>query len=307
MNNILKTQKLENVNLKMKLLNPEQNTFDAIMVDLTHRCNMECANCYIPNREIPDMDKNKLFEFVRKLPNRTFVRLIGAEATMRDDLFEIIQEVRKLGHRVSLTTNGLKLGREEYVEQLKEAGLRLVLLSMNGATDDNIYKILDSGKYATLKHRALKNLLKHKFIVNTGTIIAKGVNEKTIKDQVDLMCHYADVYNVKIPPVVRLRTIATLGRSMGNDHTYNFSDFKKVVCDKLEIDENYMQENKTQEIVNNMEGYVFKYKNVFIRLVDWAVDDEGVPDFGNEMRGRITENWQIAPFFHHVKENEYGY
>ena len=38
-----------------------------------------------------------------------------------------------------------------------------------------------------------------------------------------------------------------------------------------------------------------KYKNVFVRLVDWAVDDEGVSDFGNEMRGRITENWQIAP------------
>ena len=131
MNNTLKIQKLEKENLKMKLLDPEQNTFDAIMVDLTHRCNMECANCYIPNREIPDMDKDKLFEFVSKLPKRTFVRLIGAEATMRDDLFEIISEVKNLGHRVSLTTNGLKLGREEYVVKLKEAGLRLVLLSMN--------------------------------------------------------------------------------------------------------------------------------------------------------------------------------
>ena len=198
----------------MKILEPEQNTFDAIMVDLTHRCNMECANCYIPNRDIPDMDKTKLFELIDKLPNRTFVRLIGAEATMRDDLFEIIQGVRNRGHRVSLTTNGLKLGREEYVVKLKQAGLRLVLLSMNGSTDDEIYKVLDSGKYATLKHRALKNLMKHKFIVNTGTIIAKDVNEKTIKDQVDLMCNYADKYNVKIPPVVRLRTIATLGRSM---------------------------------------------------------------------------------------------
>ena len=139
----------------MKILEPEQNTFDAIMVDLTHRCNMECANCYIPNRDIPDMDKTKLFELIDKLPNRTFVRLIGAEATMRDDLFEIIQGVRNRGHRVSLTTNGLKLGREEYVVKLKQAGLRLVLLSMNGSTDDEIYKVLDSGKYATLKHLSL--------------------------------------------------------------------------------------------------------------------------------------------------------
>lgn len=291
----------------MKTLAPEKNTFDAIMVDLTHRCNMECANCYIPNRNVPDMDKSKLYNLISRLPNRTFIRLIGAEATMRNDLFEIISKVKEMGHKVSLTTNGLKLGREEYVLKLKQAGLRLVLLSMNGAIDDEIYKILDNGKYANLKHRALNNLLKHKFIVNTGTIIAKGVNEHTIEEQVDLMCDYAEKYKVKIPPVVRIRTIATLGRSMGNDHTYNFSDFKKVICDKLKIDEQYMEENKTQEVVNNMEGYVFKYKNVIIRLVDWAVDDNGVPDFGNEMRGRITENWQIASFFHHIKENEYGY
>tara|TARA_B100000085_G_scaffold281894_1_gene309349 strand:- start:987 stop:1859 length:873 start_codon:yes stop_codon:yes gene_type:complete len=290
----------------MKILAPEENTFDAIMVDLTHRCNMECANCYIPNRDIPDMDINKLFDLISRLPRRTFIRLIGAEATMREDLFDIIRGVRSMGHRVSLTTNGLKLGREEYVIKLKEAGLRLVLLSMNGAIDDEIYKILDNGKYATLKHRALKNLLEHKFIVNTGTIIAKGVNERTIKEQVDLMCDYAEKYKVKIPPVVRIRTIATLGRSM-EGHTYDFSEFKQNVCSQLNITEDYMEQNKTDEIVNNMEGYVFKHKNVMIRLVDWKINDEGVPDFGSELRGRITEDWKIAPFFHHVKENEYGY
>lgn len=276
------------------------------MVDLTHRCNMECANCYIPNRNIPDMDKSKLYNLISRLPNRTFIRLIGAEATMRDDLFEIISKVKEMGHRVSLTTNGLKLGREEYVLKLKQAGLRLVLLSMNGAIDDEIYKILDNGKYANLKHRALDNLLKHKFIVNTGTIIAKGVNERTIKEQVDLMCDYAEKYKVKIPPVVRIRTIATLGRSM-EEHTYNFSEFKQNVCKQLNISEEYMQQNKTDEIVNNLGGFVFKHRNVMIRLVDWKVNDEGVPDFGNELRGRITEDWKIAPFFNHVKKNEYGY
>ena len=240
------------------------------MVDLTHRCNMECANCYIPNRNIPDMNKSKLYNLISRLPNRTFIRLIGAEATMRDDLFEIISKVKEMGHRVSLTTNGLKLGREEYVLKLKQAGLRLVLLSMNGAIDDEIYKILDNGKYANLKHRALDNLLKHKFIVNTGTIIAKGVNERTIKEQVDLMCDYAEKYKVKIPPVVRIRTIATLGRSM-EEHTYNFSEFKQNVCKQLNISEEYMQQNKTDEIVNNLGGFVFKHRNVMIRLVDWKV------------------------------------
>lgn len=291
----------------MIFLEPEQNTFDAIMVDLTHKCNMECANCYIPNRDIPDMDKEKLFDFIKKLPSKTFIRLIGAEATMRDDLFEIISTVKKLGHKVSLTTNGLKLGQLDYVKNLKTAGLRLVLLSMNGCLDDEVYKKLDCGKYANLKHRALVNLLDNRFIVNTGTIIAKGVNEHTIKEQVELIDKYAAQYNVKIPPVVRLRTIATIGRSMGNDHTYDFEDFKEVVCEQLGITQKYLIDNETVGIRNNIEGFVFKHNNIIIRLVDWKVNDEGVPDFGNEVRGRITQDWKVAPFFHHVKENEYGY
>ena len=86
-------------------LQPEENTFSNVVIDLTHRCNMECANCYIPNRELPDLDKHKLYEFLKRLPNRTYIRLIGAEPTMREDIFEIISTIKNIGHRPSLTTN----------------------------------------------------------------------------------------------------------------------------------------------------------------------------------------------------------
>ena len=72
---------------------------------------------------------------------------------MRDDLAEIISKVKSLGHRPSLTTNGLKLAYEPYVVKLKEAGLRLLLHSMNGADDDEAYQVLDNGKWATVKVR----------------------------------------------------------------------------------------------------------------------------------------------------------
>jgi hypothetical protein len=44
--------------------------------------------------------------------------------------------------------------------------------------------------------------------------------------------------------------------------------------------------------------------SVLIRLIDWSVDEDGVPDRGNENRGRITPDWKVAPFFEHVKLNE---
>ncbi|MCP4377455.1 MAG: radical SAM protein, partial [bacterium] len=137
---------------------PEGSPFEAIMVDLTHRCNIECANCYLPNRDIPDMDVEKLIDLLQRLPRRTLIRLVGAEPTLRDDLCDIIRITRELGHSVSLISNGLKLARESYVIRLKEAGLSQVCISMNGADDDDIYRKLDNGKYAGVKTRALNNV-----------------------------------------------------------------------------------------------------------------------------------------------------
>ena len=50
--------------IKYKIYEPEDNPFDLLLADITHRCNMECANCYIPNRHITDMDVDKLYKFL---------------------------------------------------------------------------------------------------------------------------------------------------------------------------------------------------------------------------------------------------
>ena len=59
---------------------PEENPYETVIVDLTHRCNMACRNCYIPNRTIPDLDKDWLFLMLARLPRRTRIRLVGAVA-----------------------------------------------------------------------------------------------------------------------------------------------------------------------------------------------------------------------------------
>ena len=204
-------------------LEPEDNTFTNIVVDLTHRCNMECANCYIPNRDVPDLDKEKLYDALARLPERSYIRLIGAEPTMRQDLPEIITRVIKLGHRPSVTTNGVKLAQKSYVKKLKDAGLRLLLISMNGADDNDVYKILDEGKWATVKVRALNNIFAERLPINTGTIIAKGVNESTLKRQIDLFAEKALENNInfdtvkpysRITPVLRMKSVGAIGRYM---------------------------------------------------------------------------------------------
>lgn len=306
-------------------LEPEQNTFSNIVVDLTHRCNMECANCYIPNRDVPDLDKEKLFKFLSRLPSRTYIRLIGAEPTMRDDLPEIISKVKTLGHRPSVTTNGLKLAQPSYVKKLKDAGLRLLLHSMNGADDDEAYKELDNGKWATVKVRALDNIFAERLPINTGTIIARGVNEYVMNRQVEVFAERAIAneinFNItppynKITPVLRMKSVGMIGRYM-EGVSYTIDELTDMAVYRLGIDKSDIIKTSAGVVKAGpqsgeaLTSYMFPYETeagkVLIRLIDWQTDDDGVIDHDNPNRGRLTENFTVAPFFEHVKKNEYGY
>ena len=291
--------------MKYFKINPEDNTFDVLVADITHRCNMKCANCYIPNRNIPDMDSTKLYSFLKKLPKRVYIRLIGAEPTMRKDLCDIILNIKKRGHKCSLTTHGLKLSHRSYVRELKQAGLRSVLISMNGAHNDNIYKIIDNGKYATLKVKALHNCMLENMIINTGTIIAKGINECTILEQINLVRKKMKEtnYKSKVKPILRFKSVGKIGRYM-KDASYSLSElekqFKYYIRDVNRIDD---ITSPNHAILTNF----YEMEDMFIRLIDWSIDEEGVPDSKNEIRGRITKDWKITPFFEDVKVNEFGY
>ena len=306
-------------------LEPEQNTFSNIVVDLTHRCNMECANCYIPNRDVPDLDKEKLFEFLSRLPSRTYIRLIGAEPTMREDLPEIISKVKATGHRPSVTTNGLKLAQPSYVKKLKDAGLRLLLHSMNGADDDEAYKELDNGKWATVKVRALDNIFAERLPINTGTIIARGVNEYVMNRQVEVFAERAIANRInfnttppynKITPVLRMKSVGMIGRYM-EGVSYTIDELTDMAVYRLGIDKSDIIKTSAGVVKAGpqsgeaLTSYMFPYETeagkVLIRLIDWQTDDDGVIDHDNPNRGRLTENFTVAPFFEHVKKNEYGY
>ena len=137
------------------MMTPEENKFQILSIQTTYKCNMACANCYLGdmlnNPKFKDIDIVKFEEAISKLPKRCDVRFIGAEPTMNDNLFDMIEIARNYKHRPQILTNGLKLGQEDYVIKLKEYGINFLGLSMNGGLDDEVYKRFDNGKYAKLK------------------------------------------------------------------------------------------------------------------------------------------------------------
>tara|TARA_Y100000114_G_scaffold13630_1_gene10978 strand:- start:474 stop:1211 length:738 start_codon:yes stop_codon:yes gene_type:complete len=245
---------------------------------------------------------------------------------MREDIFDIIFMVKKLGHRPSLTTNGLKLAQESYVKKLKDSGLRLLLHSMNGADDDEAYQKLDNGKWATVKVRALENIFRHRLPINTGTIIAKNSNEHILGRQVELFVEKAKEAGIdfdktapykRIKPVLRMKSVGMLGRYM-KDSSYTMEELAGLASEQLNIPYETIINSKATAGVVKAGAYgeaetslLFTYKSsvgsFYIRFIDWSVDDDGVIDHDNPNRGRLTQNWNVAPFFEHVKRNEFGY
>lgn len=285
-------------------LEPENNIFHSIIADVTHRCNMVCANCYIPNRDIPDMDINKLKECISKFPKRTEIRLIGAEPTLRKDLPEIIKMIRDTGNRPMLNTNGLRLANNDFAEKLSDSGLRSLSLSMNGADYDALYLKTDNMLCAKRKMKALTNCVKNHIFVNINCLIMKGVNEQAIPRLIEI----AKQFDVKI--VLRFRNIAQLGRyTLEKDENYSYDELIEIVSGITNVDSDEIKKS------NNIDGYeeehnvLFRVPNskVWIKITDWCPNNSIIPDPNSKRRGRITQDFKVAPFFEHVKINEFGY
>ena len=89
-----------------------------------------------------------------------------------------------------------------------------------------------------------------------------------------------------------------------NGNLINATNGKAVSGDKnIEvIADNFQYSNNSKTLkVNGNAQVLIKSDNLKIKF------DEGVIDHDNPNRGRLTQNFTVAPFFEHVKKNEYGY
>jgi len=302
-------------------LEPENNIFQDVIVDVTHRCNMTCKNCYIPNRSIPDMDIDRMISAISKFPKRTMIRIIGAEPTMRKDLPEIIHRIKKSGHRCTLLTNGLRLANNQYVKNLKSHGLGHCYISMNGADNDDWYEAIDEMRCAKKKVSALENLVNNRFIIDVGTIIVRDINDEVIGRSLKLF-NNVNLHNV----VFRIKNIGYIGRIMSsNVKNYSESEIIDLICNQTGISKDYVYEWKSRPMYQNTEpeydNFMFPLvppdpnkplhrSGVWFKIASWGGvngDNNDVPLPSSTRRGRLTQEFKVAPFMEHVKINEGGY
>ena len=108
-----------------------QSIADSVMIEIADRCNENCIHCYQVQGQKGEMSTEEIKDLLDELADAgvLFLVLSGGEATLRDDLLEIIAHARKRRFAVDLFTNGLRI-TEELAAALAAQHLRCVEISL---------------------------------------------------------------------------------------------------------------------------------------------------------------------------------
>ncbi len=162
------------------------------LLRMTERCNLKCPICLasaLDNQpqsaataDVPDLNRERMQEFLRWRRGRGPLKidLLSAEPTLREDLFDIVREMKSLGHIVALHTNGVRLASDEYVRRLREAGVDEVHLQMDGF-DDAAYEKIRGARLTASKRRAMDNMERHDLATDIVMVIMPDTNEGQIR------------------------------------------------------------------------------------------------------------------------------
>ncbi|MBM9511287.1 radical SAM/SPASM domain-containing protein [Desulfogranum marinum] len=109
--------------------------------EITRRCNLKCVHCRSSSElkinDHPDfslVEAKRILDDIHSYADPVMV-LSGGEPLLREDVFDIAAYGTGLGMRMCLATNGT-LVTDETCRKIKETGIKMVSLSLDGASAD---------------------------------------------------------------------------------------------------------------------------------------------------------------------------
>ena len=156
---------------------------------VTYRCNNDCAHCYnARERNFPELTTAQWIRIIDRLwalgvPHLVFT---GGEATLRSDLPELIRHAESNGQITGLNTNARRLMDERYLQQLVEAGLDHVQVTVKSCSEQVHDEMMRAKGAFHQTIAGLKNALGSKLYVMTNTTMLQ-TNIHTLPDTLDFL------------------------------------------------------------------------------------------------------------------------
>jgi len=178
-------------------------------IALTYGCQNRCSFCYAasPDRGTgtPLMSTDEVRRVMEVIFHEAHVPSLsftGGEATLRRDLPELVQHAGRIGFRVNLITNGLRLADEAYAASLVEAGLDSAQVSLeagDAALHDRI--VARPGAFAQTV-AGVRNLQRLGIHVHTNSTLCPA-NAEEMVDLIRVVAHDLGLKTLSMNMVIR--------------------------------------------------------------------------------------------------------
>ncbi|NOH02197.1 MAG: radical SAM protein [Chloroflexi bacterium] len=156
---------------------------------LTYRCNNDCGHCYnARERTFPELTTDQWKRVLDQLwglgvPHIVFT---GGEATLRNDLPELIQHAESNGQITGLNTNARRLMDMDYVKRLVNAGLDHVQITVESCAPEVHDEMMHVKGAFRQTVAGVNNVLKTRLYVMTNTTMLK-TNVHTLPATLDFL------------------------------------------------------------------------------------------------------------------------
>lgn len=148
---------------------------------LSYRCNNDCAHCYnVSERDDPELTTAEWEQIIDRLwqvgvPHIVFT---GGEPTLRPDLPQLIAHAQANGQITGVNTNGRRLSDPKYVQQLVDAGLDHIQITLE-SHEASIHDDMVGRKGAWNQTIAgIRNVLNSRLYVMTNTTLLQENSEQ---------------------------------------------------------------------------------------------------------------------------------
>lgn len=132
--------------------------------ELTPRCTLDCAMCYVhlTKQQMGDrseLSTNDWLGIIDSAYNEgmLFALLTGGECTLHDGFIPIYRHLKELGCIVTINTNGTIL-TDDILNMFRSSPPRCIQISLYGSNEDNYEKVTGKRSY----HKVLENLFRLK-------------------------------------------------------------------------------------------------------------------------------------------------
>ena len=156
---------------------------------ITYRCNNDCPHCYNARlRSYPELNTANWKKIIDRLWDLNIPHLIftGGEPTLRNDLPELIAYAEGKGQITGLNTNARRLSEPSFVDQLVEAGLdhiQITVESHDPAVHDKMVNLQGAWQQTIT---GLKNAMNSSLFVMTNTTMLKH-NQDSMEETLDFL------------------------------------------------------------------------------------------------------------------------